>query len=445
MSSPVVAPPAALSTRQRVFAALGTFGLVVAFGGEGIRNLVGWPAYVAIVSVYTVAALSIIAIARPKVSRRELPKTLIGYLVLALASVAWSNYQGATLLTFLGTVMCTVAGVYLALLFTWQQVLTRLANALKWIIGLSLAFELWVSLIVRDMVLPLSGGVYVGEEPPLLAYWSRNLLFEGGKIQGILGNSNLLAICALFAVIVVGIQLSIGAVRGRWGWLWMALSIATFALTRSSTIIVAALIAAVALLAVVIARRVSARGRTTLYASAAVIVAAIVACVFFFTDQLLAIMGKSEDLTGRTEFWARVIDRASERPWFGWGYSSPWIPGQLPLDDPLVRHHVVQLHAHNAWLDVWLQLGVLGVVLFAALVVSLLWRSWFAAIDRPRFDLRTDRPYSALSLLPLLFTVVLLVQSLAESRILIESGWVLIVLLALKTKQERTIVEDEPR
>ncbi|QPZ39416.1 O-antigen ligase family protein [Paramicrobacterium chengjingii] len=443
MSSPVVAPPATLSTRQRVIAAHGTFGLFVAFGGEGVRNLAGWPAYVTIVSAYTLATLVVLAMARPKVSRRELPKALIAYLVLALVSVAWSNYQGATLLTYLGTFMCTVVGLYVALMFTWQQVLTRLANALKWIIGLSLAFELWVSLFIRDMVLPLSGGVYVGEEPPLLAYWSRNLLFEGGKIQGILGNSNLLSICALFAIIVVGIQLAIGSVRGRWGWLWMALSIAAFLLTRSSTIIVAAIIAALALLAVVIARRASARGRTTLYASAAVIVAGVIASVLLFTDQLLAILGKSEDLTGRTEFWSRVIHRASERPWFGWGYSSPWIPGQLPLDDPLIRHDVVQLHAHNAWLDVWLQLGILGVVIFAAIVASLLWRSWFTAIDRPRFDLRTDRPYSALSLLPLLIAVVLLVQSLAESRILIESGWVLVVLLVLKTKQERTIIEDE--
>ncbi|PFG31874.1 O-antigen ligase family protein [Paramicrobacterium agarici] len=442
MSSPVVAPPATLSTKYRVTAAHGTFGLFVAFGGDGIRNLVGWPAYVVIVSAYTLITLVLIARARPVLSPRALPKALIAFLVYALVSVTWSAYAGATLLTYLGTFMCTVVGVYLALVFTWQQVLTRLANALKWVIGLSLAFELWVSVFVRDMVLPLSGGVYVGDDPPLLAYWSRNLLFEGGKIQGILGNSNLLSICALFAVIAIGIQLTIGSVRRSWGWFWMLLSVATFSLTRSSTIIVAALVAAAALLAVVIARRASRHGRTALYVTVAVVFAGIVTVILTFTDQLLALLGKSEDLTGRTEFWTRVINQASERPWFGWGYSSPWVPGQLPLDDPLVRHHVVQLHAHNAWLDVWLQLGVIGVVLFAAVIASLLWRSWFAAIDRPRFDLRDDRPYSALALLPLLFTVVLVVQSLAESRILIESDWVLVVLLSLKTKRQRAITED---
>ncbi|MCW4457830.1 O-antigen ligase [Microbacterium sp. MPKO10] len=442
MSSPVVAPPSTLSTRARVTAAHGTFGLFVAFGGDGIRNLVGWPAYVVIVSLYTVISLIVLVRARPRLTTRMLPKALLAFLAYALISVTWSSYAGATLLTYLGAFMCTVVGVFVALMFTWQEVLTRLANALKWVVGLSLAFELWVSVFVRDMVLPLSGGVYVGDDPPLLAYWSRNLLFSGGKIQGILGNSNLLCICALLAIIAVGIQLAIGSVRRRWGWFWMVLSVATFVLTRSSTIIIAALVVAVVWLTVMVARRANPRGRVTLYAVGVVIVASIVTTVALFSDRLLDLLGKSEDLTGRTEFWTRVIHRASERPWFGWGYSSPWVPGQLPLDDPLVRHHVVQLHAHNAWLDVWLQLGIVGVVIFAAIIVSLLWRSWFTSIDRPRFDLRTDRPYSALSLLPLLFVVVLVVQSLAESRILVESGWVLVVLFSLKTKRERTIVPD---
>lgn len=442
MSSPVVAPPAALSTRRQLHAALGTFGLFAAFSGDAIRNLLGWPGYVVVVSLIVAASAVVLIIERPTLNVHRLPKSLIAYLALALLSVLWSNYQGATLLTYLGTAMCTVLGVYLALMFTWQQVLDRIANALKWVVGLSLVFELWVSVFVRDMVLPLSGGVYVGDDAPLLAYWSRNVLFEGGKIQGILGNSNLLAICALLGIIAVGIQLAAGTTKRGWGWFWVAASAATFVLTRSSTMIVAALAVAITLAAVVIARRSTGHGRTALYAVLAALLVTAVTLLIVFSDRLLQLLGKSEDLTGRTEFWQRVIDRASERPWFGWGYSSPWIPGQLPLEDPLIRHHVVQLHAHNAWLDVWLQLGILGLIVFGCLIVSVMWRSWFSAVDRPRFDLTANRPYSPVSLLPLLVAVVLVVQSLAESRILIESGWVLVVLLALKTKQQREIVQD---
>jgi hypothetical protein len=49
-----------------------------------------------------------------------------------------------------------------------------------------------------------------------------------------------------------------------------------------------------------------------------------------------------------------------------------------------------------------------------------------------------DLPYTALALLPLLLLAALLAQSLAESRMLIEGGWTLLVLIALKTKQSAT-------
>jgi O-antigen ligase len=86
------------------------------------------------------------------------------------------------------------------------------------------------------------------------------------------------------------------------------------------------------------------------------------------------------------------------------------------------------------WLDIWLQLGILGVVALALTMISLMWRSWFVAIDRPRWDLIDTRPYTAHSLLPLLITTALVVQSFAESQLVIQSGWALVVILSLTVK-----------
>jgi hypothetical protein len=56
------------------------------------------------------------------------------------------------------------------------------------------------------------------------------------------------------------------------------------------------------------------------------------------------------------------------------------------------------------------------------------------AIDRPRWDLIETRPYRANSLLPLLITTALVVQSFAESQLVIQSGWALVVILSLSVK-----------
>jgi hypothetical protein len=86
------------------------------------------------------------------------------------------------------------------------------------------------------------------------------------------------------------------------------------------------------------------------------------------------------------------------------------------------------------WLDVLMQLGVVGLVLMAVAYLTLLWRSWFFAVDRPRWDIDGARPFSPLTLLPSLFTVVLLVQGLTESTPIMLWGWLLVVLLSFKLK-----------
>ena len=68
------------------------------------------------------------------------------------------------------------------------------------------------------------------------------------------------------------------------------------------------------------------------------------------------------------------------------------------------------------------------------LVALTLWRVWFRAVDQPRRGFGPALPYATSALWPFLLMVALVVQSLAESRILIESGWLLLILLAAKSR-----------
>jgi O-antigen ligase len=120
---------------------------------------------------------------------------------------------------------------------------------------------------------------------------------------------------------------------------------------------------------------------------------------------------------------------------FGWGWVSYWAPWVEPFTTLAVRKGVTYLQAHNAWLDVWFQLGVVGLVIFILLVVTTLKRSWFLAVDRPRVALVDDLPYTALTLLPLLLIAALIAQSAAESRMLVEAGWMILVVVSVKTKR----------
>ena len=156
--------------------------------------------------------------------------------------------------------------------------------------------------------------------------------------------------------------------------------------------------------------------------------------VVFARDTVFGLFGKSSDLTGRIEIWQKVIEHGSQHPWIGWGWVSYWPTWIEPFASLDTKVGLPVPSAHNAWLDVWFQLGLLGVLVFAPLVVLTLLRTWFRAVDQPRRGPGAALPYATSALWPFLMMVALLVQSLTESRILVENGWLLLVILAVKSR-----------
>lgn len=424
-----------LLERRGFLTGFATLALFTVLAGDAWRNSISWYGFGALVGILAAVSVAVLVRHRAGIRPGSLPWPLVAFLALATVSIAWSFYPGASAVGVFAQLITTAAAVAIALVLTGDELLRALARALRAILLLSLVFELAVSLLVRAPVLPVWVTAADRVDPPLMLYWSRNLLLEGDRIQGIVGNSGLLGMIALIALIVFGVQLAAGTVRRGPGLLWLALAAAVLVLTRSATITVA-LIAVLLVLGMILALRRAAtpRARLAVYGGIVVVLAGVAGSVVAFRSALLDLLGKSEDLTGRLDIWDAVIGLASQRPVFGWGWVSFWAPWVEPFDDLVTRNGVIQLHAHNAWLDVWLQLGVVGLLVFGALVVTTAIRSWLLATDRVVTRQGDRGSFSSLSLLPPLLLTALLVQSLAESRILVEGGWVLLVILAITTK-----------
>jgi len=413
--------------------AIGVF--VLTLGSNGVRNLVGWWGFLGIAAALTV--LGVVIFIREKPARfrwYRLPSPIYWFLTLAVLSIFWSQYRLESVLGVVAQLATTLLAVVLAFVLTWHEVLRALGAALRWIIGASFLFELWVALIVREPVAQrFVPGDLEGSGSKLLL-WSRDLLFTGGPIQGVLASSVLLGFVGLLGLIVFGIQLRAGLVRPVAGWFWVVLAAATILLTRGATVWVALLASAAGLGLALWARRLGPERRIPLYAVGAALLAAAILLVAFARDFAFGLLGKSGTMTGRLETWQKVIDLAEHRPWFGWGWVSYWAPWVEPFKSLDEKAGIPVMSAHNAWLDVWLQLGIVGVLAFAPLVVLTTWRVWFRAVDPPRRGFGPPLPYATSALWPFLVVVALLVQSLTESRLLIEGEWVLLILLAVKSR-----------
>ena len=424
----------ALDDSRLRFAVL-TLGLLTVLAGDVWRYSITWYGFGAIVLAVSVFSAALLVRHRQDWRVGTLPYPLLAFLALSTVSIFWSFYPGATAVGLAANWLTVLSGVAFAVAFDWATLLRSLGLALRLLLAGSLLFELVVSLFVRQPLLPFWKDYGEGKLAMSL-YWSRDLLFEGGKIQGLVGNSALLGFLALLGLIVFGVQLA-GAKRRRGlDVFWVVVAAVCVYLTRSATITVALVAVAVVALAIVAFRLArSGRARGLLYVLFAVVTAVLVVVGTVFRSQLLSLMGKGDTLTGRTDIWASVTELAQQRPVFGWGWVSYWAPWAKPFDDLAFEGGVHQYQAHNAWLDLWLQLGVVGVVVFAALFVSSVVRSWFFATDRPQFEPGKPGAFSAVSALPLLVLAALAVQSLVESRLIIEYGIVLLVIIAVKTKR----------
>jgi exopolysaccharide production protein ExoQ len=422
-------------TRLGLSAYAGTV-FFVTLGGNGVRNALGWPGFLAVGVVLLGIGLWLMIARTPARFRwYRVPAPLTLFLALALVSVAWSAYRPETLLGTLAQLATTTLAVALAFLLSWHEVLRTLGTALRFLLGLSLLFELWVAVFIRQPLLPWWMPAPEGKIPKLL-FWSRDLLFDGGPIQGLVASSVLLGFLGLLGAIVFAVQLRAGLVRTVVGWFWLGIALLTLALTRGATVTVALLAVVVVLGFAIWARRVGPAGRVPLYATGTALIALSAVGVLFARDFLFGMLGKSGDLTGRLETWQKVTELAEQKPWFGWGWVSYWAPWAKPFKSLDTKAGIQVMSAHNAWLDVWLQLGIVGLLLFAILIFVTIWRVWFRAIDQPRRGFGPPLPYATSALFPFLIVVALLVQSLTESRILVEGGWLLLVLFLVKSKTD---------
>lgn len=114
----------------------------------------------------------------------------------------------------------------------------------------------------------------------------------------------------------------------------------------------------------------------------------------------VAAMGRRKDvntLTGRLPLWEELLGAAQERPWLGYGYSTFWNSRNIADYSEMFSWHIP--HGHNAYLDITLNIGLVGLVLY------LLWFFSGATACAVRYE-RTGRDGALFGLCLCVFAAV---------------------------------------
>ena len=428
---------------DRATVAFGVAALFTGIAGDFWRNLLGWWGFGIVVGLLLADSIWQFARTRPLPRLVHYPIPLLLFSGWCLVTVLWSQYRPETLLGWAVQAVTIVIGASLAISLTKPMLLRALSLAARIVVAMSLAFELMVAIWFPRGVLPLymlqpgvleqltgipGAGV---DQAPGAFFWSQGFLFHGAAIQGINGNRNLLAMAALLALIAIGVQWYAGQL-GRWHALaWGTVSLGTMLLCRSMTAMAALAIVACAAVLVAVARPLTNRRRWGLYLLVGALMLVTAGIIVRFNAEIFGLINRSSDMSGRGDIWWEVSRIASEQPITGIGWISYWAPWVEPYKGLLVIDGVQYLQAHNAYIDAWMQTGLIGAGVLVLLVLSTLVRTWWLAIDRGPYR---DQPIPTTAVLGFLVMVALTVQSVTESRLLIEGNWLLLCILAISSK-----------
>ncbi len=141
---------------------------------------------------------------------------------------------------------------------------------------------------------------------------------------------------------------------------------------------------------------------------------------------VLGSVGKDTTLTGRTELWPAVVEMIDKKPWLGYGYGAFWLDGNS--ESSIVRQ-VIQWNApnaHNGFLDLWLSLGLLGLMIFLiGFIVNLL---------RAIYLMRSDETHVNIWLL--VYITFIIFSNLTETTLLEQNSleWILYVAVVFSSK-----------
>jgi exopolysaccharide production protein ExoQ len=346
--------------------------------------------------IYTITFFLLIRHWRLFIRVAFLDKFIWLLLGLAFISIFWSGAPEITLRRCMALFCTTAFGVYLAASYSRQELLKLLLWALGACAVLSIVFAL---------LLPAYG-------LHLKTYLAWRGVYENKNILG----------CFMALGSITWLLYTFSQKRGRLvGIAFVAIFIALLLLSKSITAYVVFIVILFSLLVYYLAyyRNIWAARPLAILAAAGLSI-----MLFNHLELVLATLGRDATLTGRTLIWQQVWSMLLERPWLGYGYSAFWLGWNGPSSQIWSVFPVIS--AHNGFLDLWLQLGLAGVLVFLA--------SFLTNLFQAHGVLRGKN--SLIEMFPLLFLLFILIYNITETAILVQNSlfWILYVAISIQLK-----------
>ncbi len=324
----------------------------------------------------------------------NLDVAIFGFVGLCVLSSLWSADRPETFMSSLLFLAITSYAFYMVMRYSLDEIL-----------------------VLLSIVFLLSGVVNIAFVGAFPSYG----LADEGEWSGVFGSKNQLGYLATMGVPTLIIT---AMIRRRWRLLYLggaAMLTGLLILSQSTTSLIATMLLTASLPVFRTFRALyTLRGAAMLTVFGSGLLMAVVA-----TNQIGVIAGwagKDPSLTGRTPLWAATLDVILERPLIGYGYQAAFGGYFSPTHEVWILTNWEPADSHNALLQIWVEVGLIGVVLFVAVLAR-------AFSNGVRLAAIVPGP---VGLWPIMVFSLAIVTGISESGIQSEQlGWVMFVVAAL--------------
>jgi O-antigen ligase len=429
MSSPSPVPAALLAFlgSARLASALSTVAIGAGVFAWTLHRLIGWAGLIGLLVALVALCAGSLYARRDSLDWTGLvPISLLIFLGWAGASVFLSEYQWVTFGSLAYLLAFTALGMYVALMRDTIQIIRSFGDILRVLLVLSLVLEVFSGLLI---------------DAPIRFLRIDGDLGQGGPISGPLGNRNELGLLAVIAGISFAIEWRTRSVTAPLAIGSLALAGLTLALTKSPIALGTAVVAVVATLVLYGIRRMPMASRRVWQFVALGVALAVAVLAWLLRGPIVTALNAGGELNYRLRLWQEVWALIPLHPVEGWGWVGLWNTNVAPFSQLGIGTGRPSVSAVNAYLDVWFQLGIIGLAAFVLVAGLAFVRSWLLAV----------RQRSVIFTWPAVVLAALLTASLAESTILVEFGWLTFIICCVKASQSlswrtafRKPLEQEP-
>ncbi|WP_017651404.1 O-antigen ligase family protein [Fortiea contorta] len=274
--------------------------------------------------------------------------SLILLIGVALASVYWSINPSDTAQEVRALLRSLFFSIYLAMQYTPKE----LIRLLSWVIGFALILSFFASLMFPSYT--------ISSEPDNYSAW-----------QGIFNHKQIFGRFLSFGstIFISNLIAKKGSIWNNLSWLGFIFILLIFSQSKTGLIAYLLVLLFLPVYKIVVQKH----GRALFLLIALLITSLLIILISLNIENIVVgYLGKNLEFNGRTPIWTMIIDKGLERPFLGYGYNAFWTSNESTFiimnswarGQEGFRTGQIIFHAHNGFLDLFLQLGLIGVILF---------------------------------------------------------------------------------